>query len=190
MDFEQIEQKHQKLIEIAKNYMLWVRDPEHNVFHMQDVVEYTKQIVESMILERLVFDAEACIVGAYWHDVGRTKIGEGHEKLSAEMLKQQMKELGYNDGFIQKCYDAIEFHKWNMEPRTIEGLILKDADKIAFIGNGRWQECLQAGYKLDSIIELLPRLRNEILHFEISKKIYDREIVRLVKQIYNFKINK
>ena len=53
------------------------------------------------------------------------------------MLKKEMITLNYNIETIDLCYKAIEFHKWNMKPTTIEGLLLKDADKLAWIGNGR-----------------------------------------------------
>ena len=71
-----------------------------------------------------------------------------------------------------------------MVPETIEGLTIKDADKLAWLGSGRWKSCLDSGQDLDSIIELLPKLRNDILYFEESRKIYDRDIVKLVNTLY------
>ena len=74
-------------------------------------------------------------------------------------------------------------------PQTIEGLLLKDADKLAWLGLGRWKECLNNGQRLDSIIELLPKLRNEILYFDKSKQIYDRDIINLNKLLYDHTYN-
>ncbi len=182
MIYNNIEEKHKKLISIAKDYMISIKDFEHNINHMNDVVCYTKELL-SCINETV--DVDACIISAYWHDVGRIKTVEGHEKISAEMLKEEMKRLNYDDELIDKCYMAIENHKWNMSPKTIEGLIIKDADKLAWLGLGRWKECINHNQKLDSIIELLPKLRNEILYFEESKKIYDRDIIKLVELLYN-----
>ena len=181
IDFIKIEQKYNKLIEIAREYMKSIKDYEHNINHMNDVVSYTKELLNTMDIE---INIDVCIIGAYWHDVGRTKINEGHEKLSAEMLKEEMKKLKYDDEFIDKCYKAIENHKWNMHPQTIEGLLLKDADKLAWLGLGRWNDCLNNHQKLDSIIKLLPKLRNEILYFEESKKIYDKDIIKLIELLY------
>lgn len=177
-----IEEKHKVLIEKAKEYMNSIEDSEHNIKHMIDVVNYTKELIN---LVNLNLDKEACIIAAYWHDVGRIKLDINHEKLSAEMLKEEMKKLNYKDDFIDTCYYAIENHKWNMNPKTNEGLIIKDADKLSFLGKERWMECIKSKWKLDSIIELLPILRDEILYFEESKKIYDREIIKLVKILYN-----
>lgn len=185
--FEDIENKHKNLISIAINYMNTITDKEHDINHMNDVVKYTKKILMN-IKEQV--DIDVCIIGAYWHDVGRTKIQNGHEKISAQMLTENMKKLNYEEEFIKKCSDSIEFHKWNMTPKTMEGLVVKDADKIAWLGRGRWQSCLENNYRLDELIDLLPKLRNDILYFEYTKKLYDEEIVKLVSILYNKIYNK
>ena len=130
IDFENIEQKYENLINLAKDYMKTIEDREHDINHMNDVVYYTKKILNCLD-EKL--NPDVCVISAYWHDVGRIKTRKGHEKLSAEMLKEEMQKNGYDDKFIEECYKAIEFHKWNMEPTTIEGLAVKDADKLAWI---------------------------------------------------------
>ncbi|MDD2469876.1 MAG: hypothetical protein PHI22_02955 [Bacilli bacterium] len=48
---------------------------------------------------------------------------------------------------------------------------------MAWIGRGRWKECLKRNQRLDNIMELLPKLREEILYFQYSKSIYDKEIL-------------
>lgn len=184
LKYSELEAKHQELIAIAINYMSNIKDFEHNLNHMKDVVSYTKQLLNDLDIE---LDYEVCIISAYWHDVGRIKAFDGHEKISADMLKEEMKKLNYNEKLIKKSYEAIENHKWNMTPQTNEGLVVKDADKLAWIGLGRWKACLNNHQKLESIIELLPELRNNILYFEESKKIYDRDIIELVKLLYEYK---
>ena len=179
-----IEVKHSKLINKAKEYISTITDYEHDTNHMEDVVKYTYELLDKLEIE---VDNEICIIGAYWHDVGRTKCNEGHEKVSAEMLKEEMEKLGYDKDFINKCCISIENHKWNMTPKSNEGLIIKDADKLAWIGKGRWNACIKNNQQLDSIIYSLPDLRNEILHFEESKKIYDRDIVKLVEILYKYR---
>lgn len=178
---EEIENKHKDIIHIAQKYMSSITDNEHNINHMMDVVNYTKELLE-LISEDI--DREVCIISAYWHDVGRIKLTNGHEKLSAEMLKNELERCGYDKSFIKKCYKAIENHKWNMTPKTIEGLIVKDADKLAWLGIGRWMSCLNSGQNLDALIELLPKLKDNILYFNESKKIYDRDIINLVNILY------
>lgn len=183
MNIKRIEEKYKKLIDIAKEYMLTIKDNEHDINHMNDVVKYTKMILKNMNEDENI-NAEVCIIGAYWHDVGRTKIQIGHEKVGADILEEQMRKMKYDEEFIKKCSASIEFHKWNMQPKTIEGQIVKDADKIAWVGSGRWNSCIKNKQRLDSLIELLPKLRNEILHFEYTKKLYDEEIVKIVTMLY------
>lgn len=179
-----IELKHKMLINKAKQYMSRIDDYEHDIHHMEDVVKYTYELLDKLKID---VNKEICIICAYWHDVGRTKCIEGHEKLSAKMLKEEMEQLGYDSHFIHECYLAIENHKWNMTPQNNEGLILKDADKLAWLGEKRWKVCLEHSQKLDTIINLLPKLKKEILYFQESKEIYDRDIVILVKILYFYK---
>ena len=183
----EIEDKYRELIDISIKYMTNIEDNEHNINHINDVVRYTKELINAINID---INKDVCIISAYWHDVGRFQTDIGHEKLSAEMLKKYMMNMNYDNEFIHNCYQAIEKHKWNMTPLTNEGLILKDADKLAFLGKGRWKACLENDQNLDSIIDLLPKLRNEILYFEESRKIYDREIVELLKLLYKKEYNK
>lgn len=181
MNFDLIENKYKTLIDIAKEKMLHSQDYEHNFEHIKDVVCYVKKLLSIL---KVNADAEVCILAAYWHDIGRLKTANNHEKISAEMLKKELKKQKFEKSFIDNCYAAIENHKYNMTPLTIEGKILKDADKLAWLGIRRWKSCLKNGQKLDSIINLLPKLRNEILFFDESKKFYDKEIVKLTQFLY------
>lgn len=185
---KEIELKYEKLINKAKKYMSEIKDYEHDINHLKDVVDYTYELLSKVKID---VNEEVCIISAYWHDVGRIYGKLGHEKASAEMLKTEMETQGFDEQFIEKCYIAIENHTWNMTPKSLEGLIVQDADKLAWIGKCRWNVCLENNQKLDGIINLLPRLKSEILHFEESRGIYDRDIVELVKILYNnkYKIN-
>ncbi len=181
MDFKYIEEKYKDLIDIAVSYMMKNSDKKHDINHMKDVVNYTKILLNNL---KINANYDVCIISAYWHDVGRLFTDEGHEKVSAEMLKNEMIKRNYPNNLAKQCYKAIEKHKWNMIPETKEGLIIKDADKLDFIGIERWKSCLNNNYNLDDIVKLLPNLRNDYLYFEESKRIYDKEIVRLVEYLY------
>lgn len=182
MSYEAIENKYKEIIETAKEYMSTMTDPEHDINHMNDVVKYTKELLD--VLNDDQIDKEVCLISAYWHDVGRISKGAGHEILSAEMLKEEMEKYNYDNTLIASCYKAIEKHKWNMMPETKEGLVIKDADKLAWLGKGRWETSLDKHYPLDTLMDLLPKLKDDILYFEEAKKIYDRDIVNLVTMLY------
>ena len=179
--YGEIEIKYKYLIKKAIDILNNINDYEHNLSHTLDVVEYTKELIDNL---KVNIDVDVCIISAYWHDVGRSKLDKGHEELSAEMLKQEMLDGNYDLELIDKCYQAIVNHKWNMIPKSNEGLVIKDADKLAFLGKRRWRECLKHNFRLDGIINLLPKLKNEILYFDESRKIYDRLIIELVNLLY------
>lgn len=178
------EGNHNMLIGRSTTLMRGIEDPEHNGEHIKDVVRYVEEIMDRLEDCGVAFNRDVCIIAAYWHDVGRVVQVKGHEKLSAEMLASEMETLGYDGEFVTKCYKAIEAHKWNMQPSTIEGFILRDADKIAWLGINRWKECIKHGKELNDITELLPKLREEILHFECSREIYDKALIELFCYVY------
>ncbi len=177
----EIERKHEKLINIAKDKMKLSQDPKHNLVHVLDVVEYTKKILET----EHKANKEVCIIAAYWHDVGRIQQSEGHELISANELKAEMEKQNYDAEFIEECYQAIYKHSWKEIPETLEGMIVRDADKIDFVRINRWKECIKNGCRFEKILELLPTLRKDILKLEVSKEIFDREIGKLVAFLHN-----
>lgn len=181
MNFDEIENKYKDLIEKARDMMEKVPDPKHSVSHMESVVKYTKEILQSDIEA----DKEVCILSAYWHDVGRIEGEKGHALLSAEILKNELEQAGYEKEFIENCYKAICKHGWYEMPETIEGKIIRDADKIDFVGIGRWKACIENNCKFTKILDMLPTLRKEIFEFEISKEIFDREIGLLIRYLHD-----
>ena len=68
-----IENKYRELIDKAKNYMMMIDDHEHDINHMEDVVNYTYELLD---LLKINLYKDACIIAAYWHDVGRIKCVE------------------------------------------------------------------------------------------------------------------
>ena len=95
-----------------------------------------------------------------------------------------MAKLGYSNEIIEQCYLAVVNHKRKCIPPTIEGKIVRDADKIAYIGKNRWKRCIEEGAEeLDEIIEeYLPILREEILRLQYSKDLFDRDMNLYVKE--------
>ena len=182
----EIERKHEKLINIAIEKMKLSQDPKHNLVHVLDVVEYSKEILET----EHEANKEVCMIAAYWHDVGRIQQNKGHGLISANELKAEMEKQHYEAKFIEECYKAIYKHEWKEEPETLEGIIIRDADKIDFVGISRWKECIKKDCKFHKMLELLPTVRKDILKLEVSKEIYDREIGKLVAFLHDNVFNK
>lgn len=100
------------------------------------------------------------------------------------MLKKEMSKLGYENKMIEECYSAVINHKRDLIPPTIEGKIVRDADKIAYIGKNRWKRCMEENPEaLDEIITVyLPILRDKILRLEYSKELFDRDMNSYIKK--------
>ena len=172
--YEEIYNKNKILIDIAiEKTKKLDNDLLHFIGHTYDVINYIKEL-----LEKIEANKEICIIAAYWHDVGRTVVDEGHEEESGKMLKQEMQKLGYDDKMIEQCYLAVVNHKRSSNPPTIESKIVRDADKIAYIGRNRWERCIEQDYTaLDEIIEqYLPILKDKILKLDYSKELFERDM--------------
>ena len=186
--YEEIYNKNKKLIDIAiEKIKVCENDPLHFIGHTIDVVNYVKELLKEILANK-----EICIIAAYWHDGGRTVTDKGHEEESGRILKEEMVKLGYSNEMIEQCYLAVVNHKRKCIPPTIEGKIVRDADKIAYIGKNRWKRCMEEEPEaLDEIIEVyLPILREEILRLEYSKKLFDRDMNSYVKEYIEILKNK
>lgn len=186
--YEEIYHKNKKLIEIAiEKIKVCENDSLHFIGHTIDVVNYVKEL-----LEQIPANKEICIIAAYWHDVGKSVTDKGHEEESGRILKEEMAKLGYSNEMIEQCYLTVVNHKRKCIPPTIEGKIVRDADKIAYIGKNRWKRCIEEEPDaLDEIIEVyLPILREEVLRLECSKKLFDRDMNSYVKEYIEILKNK
>ena len=187
IDEEEIRKKHKVIITKGIKLSKQIKDKGHSYEHLTDVLDNMVDIIEGLP-EDTNIDKEVCIIAAYWHDAGRTMTNNGYEKYSADLLSEELKKEGYDNKFIKACYEAIIHHRWNMMPTTLEGHVLKDADKISLIGVERWKNCVN--HRIDSTIKLLSVLRNDLLYFDISKKIYDEKVVDLVQFLYEYIFSK
>ena len=167
MNIEIIENKYRKLIDKALAIMTELNDPVHGLEHMKGVVGNTILLLEKVSDA----DKEVCLLAAYWHDVGRVCGKPGHGLKSAQMLKEELKTLEYDAEFIEKCYKAIYKHDETDIPDTLEGIVIKDADKIDYLGVKRWKECINRNVRTPRI-DQNPKSK---LLLDCSKTIYDKK---------------
>lgn len=179
--------KYTSSIKQAQDLIKRTTDAVHAYPHAESVVETIKELCKSypQVNEDLIEAA------GWWHDSGREISDEGHEKISADLVVENFKNLGFSKEEQDTIYKAIELHKWSMQPKTLEGEILRDADKIDFISIDRWQAgiAINQFFHLKNIAYLLPKLRNEILHLPQSRLIYDQRIKPFIVYIANIKSN-
>ena len=166
MSVEEIKNKYIDLINKALNIIKENDDPVHGIGHINGVVENT-----ILLLERYPqADKEVCILSAYWHDVGRKYGKKGHELKSAEMLKDELINNGYDEEFVDKCFKAIYKHGAKDLPETLEGILVRDADKLDDLGIARWKECIEKNQKPPRVIV---DLRDKLLNLDYSKELYN-----------------
>lgn len=120
-------------------------DAGHDLSHSERDVEFARDIAEHLGYE----DLDLIELIAWWHDAGRAMgVDEGHEHLSAKLVREDLEGRGVDAETIQKIYDAIYYHNHNpaVETPTIEAKIFKDADKIEVHTAARLKRCAEAGW--------------------------------------------
>jgi len=106
----------------------------HTLDHTMRVYSLSMQLSEGLQVNMRVLEAAALL-----HDVGRPKEAESsisHSILSGDMSRECLRDIGYSIVEIEQIVDAIRTHRYseNIEPNSIEGQILSDADKIDALG--------------------------------------------------------
>lgn len=182
MNINEIEGKYKGLINKALEIMEDLDDPVHGIEHMRGVVDNTITLLNN----QNEADKEVCILSAYWHDVGRKYGKEGHELKSAEMLKQELMSLNYDNDFIEKCYKAIYKHGEKTIPDTLEGIIVRDADKLDDFGIKRWKECINRNVRTPRIILGL----KDKLILDYSKRLYNEIVEEWLEFLREITISK
>lgn len=81
-------------------------------------------------------DLEVVEIAALMHDIGKYLNADDHAKESAKLAKEILKKLKVPEEKISKIIDAIENHSFSArrKPKTLEGMILSDADKLDALG--------------------------------------------------------
>jgi len=110
-------------------------DPAHDFDHIMRVYKNAKKICnEEKVNPKLVLSA------ALLHDIVSYPKSDKRSKLSsirsAELSKKILKKYAFSDEEIQIISDAIRDHSFsqNKIPKTIEGKILQDADRLDALG--------------------------------------------------------
>jgi HD superfamily phosphodiesterase len=115
----------------------------HNWDHSVRVAANASMIADNIGYE----DKDFLTLCALWHDAARTRgVVEGHEEAGALLAKKDLLDHGFDKESAERAYTAIRFHKSSSVPTTIEGKIIRDADKLDIFEVKRWQNCAEAGW--------------------------------------------
>jgi len=119
MDLEKIKQ-------ISKEYME-KNDGAHGWDHVQRVYNLCVRIGEKEGADLDVLERAALL-----HDVGISEDRKNHEKISARIARDLLKDYEKVDE-VAYCIECHRFSK-DIEPETIEAMILQDADRLDVLG--------------------------------------------------------
>jgi len=173
-------------VEKAREILSKAENAGYLLLHTESVVRIARMLCESFPQ----VDKELVEIAAWWHDTGRVNTSD-HEWLSAHMASNYFLDQNIGRGKAEKIFYAIVRHKWSMRPETLEGHIIRDADKLDYVNYERWQYCLDNNEfsLLGKWAELIPLLRDEILYLDASKKLYDAMISDFVQFVKSVQIS-
>ncbi len=127
----------------ALRIMLSIPDGTHTVEHVVRVYDWCRKLASFYPKT----DLRVLKIAAYWHDVGRKEESKGkdnHNEKGSEMVGKYLAHQGLDSQFIEKIKYAILNHPFRLKPTSIEGKILHDADKLAWIGKHELPDCFES----------------------------------------------
>lgn len=143
----------------------------HGIEHVQYVIGRSFELIKENSLD--VDENMVYIIAAY-HDIGDHIDRENHERVSAEIMKKDLKLTQFFDETqLQIMKEAIEDHRASSkeEPRSIYGKVVSSADR-----NSSIEQCFKRSYFYGK--EHTPNASEEELFekaYEVMKKKFGKE---------------
>ena len=131
-------------------------EPGHGIVHIKYVIDRSLKFAKSLDV-----DIDMVYTIAAFHDIGDHIDYKNHEKVSAEILKEdQNLRKFFSEEQIKTMADAVYDHRSTMKelPRTIYGKIISQAERetnyeMAFVRTYTYRKEHNIGDTLDHIIE-------------------------------------
>ena len=188
-----MDSKTKKIISEAKLFLKKnSRDFAHDLVHHKYVSRLAKRIYKK---EALKINYNALLISSWWHDVciGKPKSPSIlNVKENVSYLGKRMKELNFDQKMIHIVNDSVLNHEFGSHPKTTEGKILQDADKLEAFNPKRVQRCSTAVKKgkmsrglLKNYVQtskLWSKKARDLFHFEYSKNIFDERMKQISKK--------
>lgn len=164
-------------------------DPVHGFPHIERVMKIAFKLAEDFKEVNYLILKLAVLL----HDIGRVEeetLRKHHALLSAEMAKSILAQYGFTENIINNVVDAILAHSYTLrhKPKTIEGKILSDADKLDALGaTGIMRVFMESAYRgrtleeaISHFYEKLFKLK-DLMWTEKAKKIAEKRHQYMVK---------
>ncbi len=181
-----------KIVLEALDYVRRVMEnyrPGHGFDHVLRVLGLGFRIA-SMVKNSV--DFEVLALASIFHDVGRVfeerkKIH--HAIISARIAREFLESRGYPKSKIEAVINAILSHSFSLgfKPRSIEGKILSDADKLDAIGAIGIARCfMDSAYRGRSIKDSVKHFYNKLLN--LKDLLYTEPARRIAERRHRFLI--
>jgi uncharacterized protein len=133
----------------------------------------------SLIAEGQEYDHEVVWLAAYLHDWGGypawQQPGVDHALRSRQVIQEYLAGKGLPADQLEKVLECIEFHHAGGEGRSLEAILLADADALDFMGMvGVWREAAMKPKDLRKAYESILNRReklNKVIRLEKTKEI-------------------
>ena len=173
------------LYELSKIVM--GKDPVHGWPHVERVLGLALRLSEKY---RDRIDLEALVVAILLHDIGRRfeeDYGEHHAIISARLARHLLKAMGYGEDFISKIEEIILSHSFSLKkkPKSLEAMILSDADKLDAIGAiGVVRAFMLGGERRETIEDKIKHFHEKLL--KLKELLYLEESTRIAERRHKF----
>lgn len=168
--------------------MLSLNDGAHNVEHIVRVYDWCRELAKNYPET----DLNVLKISAYWHDVGRrfeSKEKDDHNLKSAQKVEKYLKKEGASEEFISKVKYNVLNHSFKYQPETIEGKILHDADKLAFLSDHEIPDAydsMKEGY--ETLTFNIPKLKLALReYYEKKDMVYKGLMLPESKKYYKLR---
>jgi len=163
-------------------------DPVHGYPHVERVMKLALKIANSY---KDKVDMLALKLAVLLHDMGRLSVcsKDHHAVLSVKKATSILKTYNLPKSVIDKVVDAILAHSYtlNYKPKTIEGKILSDADKLDALGAiGIVRVFMLSAYEGRSIEESIKHFHDKIL--KLKDVMWTNEAKKIAYERHKFTV--
>jgi len=163
-------------------------DPVHGFPHIERVMKLAFKLAEDF---REV-DSLVLKLAVLLHDIGRVEeetLHKHHALLSAEMAKNILAQYGFTENIINNVADAILAHSYTLryKPKTIEGRILSDADKLDALGAvGIMRVFMESAYRGRTLEETISHFYEKL--FKLKDLMWTEKAKKMAEKRHRYMV--